>query len=565
MRPAWGQGRHFHMFEGTPPLGLAYVAAALIEAGHDVSVTDAVLDGWDNVMPYGPMVARGLSNREVVRRIPSDAAVVGVSVMSTTDWPLVVDLCDRIAAARPDVAIILGGEHPSAVPEFCLRTSRARVVVLGEGEVSAVEVVGALATPGLGLGDVRGIAFLDGERYVETAARARVRDLESLPRPAWHLFDIHAYQRRRFVGGALWQGRRSLPMLASRGCPYQCTFCTSPQMWAPLWVPRDPAAVVDEMVFLRDTYGVTDFSLHDLTTVVRRSWVLDLCREITARGLDVSWQLHSGTRLEEIDDELLAHMRRAGLGYLVLAPESASEATRERVKKRMRTSDIVRAVRASVASGIPVKVQVMTGLPGDGHEDAWQNFGFACWLGREGVDAVGTAVFAPYPGTQLFDELLESGEIELGEDLIFFPVANNDFSRPLLRSQRIGPRATKAWQLATLAGFVGAKFMFHPGVALRSLGRALTSEREAAFFDKLLKALLTAGFRVLVSPCNGEPVTWAPIDYARFTPTTLSRRRRMSVGPKPVVKLDPPWARAQGAAPAASPVQTPMVIRRSEK
>ncbi len=336
VRPAWGQGRHFHMFEGTPPLGLAYIAAAMLEAGHDVSVTDAVLDGWDNVMPYGPMVARGLSNPDVVARVPPESEVVGVSVMSTTDWPLVVDLCDRLAAARPDAAIVLGGEHPSALPEFCLRSSRARFIVLGEGEETCVALLAALASGG-DLRAVEGVAFLDGDAYVETSPRARVRDLERLPRPAWQLFDIPAYQRRRFVGGALWQGRRSLPMLASRGCPYQCTFCTSPQMWAPLWVPRDPAAVVDEMVFLRDTYGVTDFSLHDLTTVVRRSWVIDLCREITSRGLDVSWQLHSGTRLEEVDDELLAHMRRAGLGYLVLAPESASEATRERVKKRMRT------------------------------------------------------------------------------------------------------------------------------------------------------------------------------------------------------------------------------------
>src|SRR4051794_34893282 len=102
IRPAWGQGKHFHLFEGTPPLGLAYVAAALLHAGHDVTVTDAVLEGWGNIMPYGPMVARGLHNKDVVQRIPLGTTVIGISVTSTTDWPLVVDLCDRIAAAHPD-------------------------------------------------------------------------------------------------------------------------------------------------------------------------------------------------------------------------------------------------------------------------------------------------------------------------------------------------------------------------------------------------------------------------------------------------------------------------------
>ncbi len=523
VRPAWGQGKHFHMFEGTPPLGLAYIAAALLQAGHAVTVCDAVLDGWDNVMPYGPLVARGLANAEVVQRIPDDTQVLGISVTSTTDWPLVTDLVHRIRHARPDLKILLGGEHPSAMPGFCLQTAPADAVVIGEGEQTAVEVLQAWAS-GDDLAQVAGVAFLgqDGQ-VVLTKKRPRIRELQALPQPAWHLFDIEGYQRRRFVGGALWQGRRSLPMLASRGCPYQCTFCTSPAMWSPLWLPRTPADVVAEMVELRDRYQVFDFSLHDLTTVVRRSWVEELCREIIAQNVGVSWQLHSGTRLEQVDAELLDLMRRAGLAYLVLAPESASERTRARVQKRMKTSDIERAIADAVASGIPLKVQVMNGLPGDEHRDALANVRFAARLGKLGVDAVGTAIFAPYPGTALFDELLQKGDIELGEDLIFFTVANNDFAKPLIRGQPLSAGATKLYQLATLGSFVAAKAVWHPQQTAGSVWRAARGGHEKQFFDKLLRALGTAVVRLAVPATTGEPVTWPAIDYRRFAVAELVR------------------------------------------
>src|SRR5205823_5929528 len=105
------------------------------------------------------------------------------------------------------------------------------------------------------------------------------------------------YQRKRFVGASLYNGRRSLPMLASRGCPYQCTFCTAPAMWAPLWQARPVKDVVDEMAFHKERYGVTDFSIHDLTMVVKRSWVEEFSAELIQRDLGVTWQLHSGTRL----------------------------------------------------------------------------------------------------------------------------------------------------------------------------------------------------------------------------------------------------------------------------
>lgn len=532
VRPAWGQGRYFHMFEGTPPLGLAYLGASLLEAGHEVVALDAIAEGWSNVMPYGPMLARGLANEQVVARLDRDADVIGISVTSTTDWPLVTDLCERIRRARPHTPIVLGGEHPSALPRFCLATSCADVVVMGEGERTLVAWLEALAGGGgrERWREVAGIAFLDDGLYVETPARARVRDLESLPWPAWQLFDVELYQRLRFLGGALWSGRRSLPMLSSRGCPYSCTFCTAPSMWAPLWLSRSPRAVVDEMQHHRDRFAVTDFSFHDLTTVIKRSWAVELCEELIARDLGVTFQLHCGTRLEELDDELIGLLKRAGLGYLVVAPESRSEETRRRVKKRMASDDIERALAATVRARLPLKVQLLSGLPGDRPRDAWSNVPYAMKLAARGVDAIGTAIFAPFPGTELFDELLESGEIVIGDRWLFFGVANTDLAMPLAGTGGMSARMVKLHQLAVFGAFLLTKLVVHPVRSARSIGRALSGRPEACFFEKMLRSIFTMTRRLFVTPFNGPPVTWTPIDYARFTPADLMRKRRMGIG-----------------------------------
>src|SRR5262249_31997129 len=152
-------------------------------------------EGAERHSVYGPGLATGLDNDEIVRRLAPDIELVGITVMFTMDWLIVADLCRRIRAKRGDIPIVLGGEHVTAMPAFSLRSSGADVVVMGEGEESAREVVAQLASRG-DLGAIPGIAFREGERVRITAARTRIRELGSLPRPAWHLFDVRGYAAR---------------------------------------------------------------------------------------------------------------------------------------------------------------------------------------------------------------------------------------------------------------------------------------------------------------------------------------------------------------------------------
>ena len=134
VRPPAMEAFRFSTASVSPPLGLAYIAAALETAGHDVNVIDAVAEAPRRHTRYFKGYAIGLRVPEIVARIPSDSTVVGITVVFTHEWPMAAELVRRIKAARPELIVMLGGEHVTAMPEFCLLTSPADYLILGEGE-----------------------------------------------------------------------------------------------------------------------------------------------------------------------------------------------------------------------------------------------------------------------------------------------------------------------------------------------------------------------------------------------------------------------------------------------
>jgi radical SAM superfamily enzyme YgiQ (UPF0313 family) len=298
-----------------PPLGLAYLAAASREAGHTVEAVDGVGEALENIWQFDAerdIWLRGLALDDIVHRIPVDADIIGVGCMFSCQWPSTRELLHRIRARFPDALILLGGEHASSAPERTLREAPIDLCAVGEGEETMVAVL-ERAAAGNGFDQVPGVVYraADGS-IVDNGPRARIRDIDEIPLPLWDLFPVEQYIDFASPHGAV-RGR-SLPMLATRGCPYQCTFCSSPAMWTTAWRAREVKSVVDEMVLYNQKYGVTDIHFEDLTAVVKRTWILEFCREVLSRDVEFTWQLPSGTRSEAIDQEVAELMRSSRSG-----------------------------------------------------------------------------------------------------------------------------------------------------------------------------------------------------------------------------------------------------------
>jgi radical SAM superfamily enzyme YgiQ (UPF0313 family) len=436
-----------------PPLGLAYVAASARAAGHEISVVDAVGEAptCDTVADGGLFVVRGLPLEHVLEQVPADPDVLGVSCMFSQDWPYLRGLVQALRARFPRAPIVAGGEHITALPEFVLQDSAVDHCVLGEGEETFVELLDALCT-GRAVGGVSGLVSRIGSTIVRTPPRNRIRAIDDIPPPAWDLFPVENYFS---YGKSFGVDRgRCLPILATRGCPYQCTFCSSPAMWTTRWLAREPARVLDEIAGHVARYGVQNVDFYDLTAIIKRDWILEFCRLIKQSGLRFTWQLPTGTRSEAIDDEVAAALYQTGCRNITYAPESGSVAELRRIKKKVTVPRMLDSMRACFKRGLVVKANIVLGFPDQTLSDLATTMRFIVAMAMIGVRDVMIFLFCPYPGSEMYRNLRAAARLpEPGDAYFHSLISTTDLSRAISFTERLS-----AWQLGAARLFGMALF-----------------------------------------------------------------------------------------------------------
>ena len=255
-----------------------------------------------------------------------------------------------------------------AFPSSACSSAPIDYLVLGEGEEVAVELFNRLASGGdVDAATIKGLCWRRDGEVVRNPRANRTSAVDDIAWPAWDLFDVENYNAHNLVTGLRFG--KTLPILATRGCPYQCTYCSSPQMWTTRWYARDPVKVVDEIEHHVQHWEANNFPMQDLTMIIKKDWIVRFCREIIDRHLDISWQLPSGTRCEVIDDEVARLLYQSGCRFICYAPESGSERTRELIKKKMKTASLLAAVDTSVKAGLRLETFFVIGFPHDTPED----------------------------------------------------------------------------------------------------------------------------------------------------------------------------------------------------
>lgn len=492
-----------------PPLGLAYVAAAVEAAGCRVHVIDAVTAAPTTNTRYFRGYLVGLPLAEIAARIPAEASCVGITCMFTHEWPMIVRLIELIKQRRPDVAVVVGGEHVTAMPEFSLATSLADALVLGEGEETAAELFGHLAS-GTSLEEVKGIAYRHDGEIVVNQRRGRSVALEAIHRPAWHLFDLKAYHENRFIGG-VYSAQLTVPMMATRGCPYQCTYCSSPNMWTTRWIARDPHDVADEIESYVEKYGAGNFPFYDLTAVIQKEWIVAFCREVIDRGLDITWQMASGTRSEAIDEEVADLLLRSGMVNMAYAPESGSDETRRFIKKKMQSERLFKSIEAAAKSKLSVAAYMVIGFPHDGRKEMRQTVSFLREIARRGVNDLGSGYYMALPGTELFRTLYEQGKVVIDRTYFHHILNALSFYPAISYSEHMGRAELFYWRLRYMAAFYGTRLrVLGLKTVLGSIFEALSGQSHHSKLQTALRVALKNGLASLKLLLFGE--RWMPQD-----------------------------------------------------
>lgn len=489
-------------FGAIPPIGLAYVAAVLRDAGHRVQVVDGAGEAPHQVEKMTGacrgLYRIGLTPAQMVDALAPDTEVVGITNMFGHEWPTVAEIATRVRARLPDAFIVLGGENATACWENMLRECAAiDACVLGEGEHTMLEVMARLRR-GLPLHDLAGVATRDGGSQARLAPR--LTHLEDLPWPAWELFPMEGYFRAHDAFGV--HRGRSIPMLATRGCPFQCTFCSSPSMWTTRYVTRPPADVVDEIRTYVERYGVENVDFCDLTAIVKRDWILEFCRLLEESNLRITWQLPVGTRSEALDAEVLRAVYRTGCRNVTYAPESGSPRMLDIVKKRVRLPRLLESVSAAVKIGLVVRLSFILGHPEETRADVWETVKLlvkTAWMGCQDVSVL---IFSPYPGSEDYRKLRQSGAVGgASEDDYLALVRSGRSARSF--NKVMGLREILVLQWAMLMTFYAVACIRRP-MRVIEFFRSLVTGREATHLEQLVRTKVGHVQRALASSRKSE-------------------------------------------------------------
>lgn len=473
-----------------PPMGLAYIGAFLKYKGMSYTAIDACgsMLGQLRAHPlFADTLVQGLFTEQVIKLIPENTRVFGFSCMFSHSWPLVHELANEVKKHFPMALFVVGGEHPSAMAEQILKAGVFDVVVRGEGEETFFELVSRFESQ-QEWRTVDGTAVLNSAgEYILNPPRKRITNIDELPWPDWDSWHIEKYIAADQVPGV--KGERTIQLLANRGCPFSCTFCSSPQMWTTRYVMRSVKSIVDEMEYYHRKYQVKNFAFMDLTFIVNRRQILEFTNEILRRNLNIRYQIPAGTRSEALDDEVVKGLAASGLHNFALAPESASDEIRRVTRKKVNLSEMEAAIRRVLKARMNLCVFFVVGFPEDNRETVMETIRYVRKLARMGVHDVSMSKFTPYPGSQYYLEMAKAGNLTLDfnspDKMIDFFSADARSFCPVLSSRELH------WLMMWgLINFYGLSLFYHPWRVISNFWQYFTRGVENTRYMRVFSEIL---------------------------------------------------------------------------
>jgi len=400
-------------------MGLALISAVLEKAGHRVSVLDAN--------------AIGLKPEEVVPLV-SDADVIGLTAMTPTINTARV-IAQYIKGAHPGLPIVLGGAHTTLLPEETLAFApEIDILVRGEGEDTIIDLLNTIEhkeSPG----NIPGISFRKDSEVVNNPPRPGYADLDSLPFLAYHLLPWQRYRPHPPHG-------RAFPFAAiitSRGCPYQCSYCSKP-IFGNKFRGQSPERVVEELIYHESRFGIKEFAFYDDVFTLDKKRAHAIADEIISRGLKIQWTCE--TRVNLVDSELLNHIKQAGCYSIAYGIESGSPEVLKTLQKDITIEQAEEAVRLSREAGLKTVGYFMIGSPGESPETIKRTVEFAKKLK---LDFAQFAITTPFPGTRLHELYLDGrkGENVPWESFVYASPGQEE--SPVFESNRLTRGDIQHW------------------------------------------------------------------------------------------------------------------------
>lgn len=368
------------LFPTMPPLGLASIAAVLEKEGYPVEILD--LDCIEQDI------------EQKIRDSKSNMICISGTTPTRFESFRIAKLAKKI---RPDTLVIYGGPHAMfTAQDTLINIPEIDIIVHGEGEYTVRDLARHKIDNSISLEEIKGISFRKGDEIISTPIRDRIKNLDELPFPAYHLLPMSRYTcLLEFLNVP------AAMVITSRGCPVGCVFCAATKIWGNTYARRSPQNVFTEIEYLRRTYDIKGVKFFDSTLTLNKSHIESLCDYFIDKDFDLPWECE--IRADTVSFELLAQMKRAGCYYVDLGMETASQRVLKIINKKITVRQVENVLDWCNDLGIKVKLFIMCGLPEETLNEALETREFM----RKHRDRIsklaGPSMTIIFPGTKVFE------------------------------------------------------------------------------------------------------------------------------------------------------------------
>jgi anaerobic magnesium-protoporphyrin IX monomethyl ester cyclase len=444
------------------PIGLAYIASYLKKFGHEVEIIDAIPEGWKNRGEYW-----GLAPGEIISRIGRmNPDMIGMSVPFSSNTDASFEL-SRLIKEHFDVPLVLGGAHPSVLPKRTLEDSKADYVVLSEGEERVKKIADSLSKKRKPRFD--GLCYKGKRGAVVIPRKTYIKNPDILPFPARDLLPMEAYfEAAKNFTARLGQEKnlRWTTVITSRGCPFNCVFCSIHNISGFAWRPRTPENVMMELDQITRDFGINHVLFEDDNMTLRIDRAKEIFRRIIENDYGFTWSAPNGLRADTLDMEALRLMKDSGcVGFSIAVESGDQRINNEVVRKRLNLKAVEKVVLMARKVGLPTTAFFILGLPGEKIEDMRTSIRFARRLIRLGLGDATFYIATPLPGTDLRKTCEENGYlVEEG----FNPL--NPYN-PLIRTPDFTPAQVARMKIQATREIKMEMFLANPVGFTRRFGK----------------------------------------------------------------------------------------------
>lgn len=388
------------------PLGIGYIASVLEKEGFDVKIIDCI--------------PSDMSIEDLIKELKT----INPDVIGFTSTVLEIgkscQISKELKKVLPNSLLVIGGAHLTSLPRETMENSVFDIGVIGEGEMTMLDIIEHIKNNDFNFENIKGIIYRKDGKFKITEPREYIKNLDSLPFPARHLFpDLSEYR-------PLAASYKKLPLghlMTSRGCPFHCIFCDR-KVFSSFVRMRSPKNVVDEVEELINVYGARSIKFFDDTFTLNNKRAFEICDEIIARGIKIPWTCL--TRVDVVTKELFVKMKEASCWQVAFGLESGDQEMLNRMKKGITLEQSRNAVRWAKEAGLKVRAHFVLGMPGETLESIDKTSEFARSLS---IDLVTFYNLTLYPGNELYAIAKREGTILHDDYSQFNPVIDVNESR----------------------------------------------------------------------------------------------------------------------------------------